>query len=45
MGNQKADYELHFLIPNDKCSAAKEGELWLASDGNAEPFLVKLKFS
>ncbi len=42
MGNEKAHYELHFLIPDDKCSEAKEGELWLASDGDDEPFLVKL---
>jgi pyrimidine deaminase RibD-like protein len=45
MGNEKAHYELHFLFPDDKVSEAKEGELWLASDGNAEPFLVNLKFS
>jgi hypothetical protein len=44
MGNEKAHYELHFLLPDDKCLEAEEGELWLASDWNAEPFLVTLQF-
>jgi pyrimidine deaminase RibD-like protein len=45
MGNEKAHYELHFLLPDDKSLEAREGELWLASDGNLEPLLVKLRFS
>jgi pyrimidine deaminase RibD-like protein len=45
MGNEKAHYELHFLLSTNKLSGAKDGDFWLASDGDAEPFSVKLRFA
>ena len=45
LGNDKGHYELHFLFPDDKFSEMKQGELWLAKDGNDEPIRVELSFS
>ena len=45
LGNDKGHYELHFMFPDDKFSEMKQGELWLAKDGNDEPIVVELSFS
>jgi hypothetical protein len=43
-GNDKADYELHFLFPEQQCPVSQDGELWVYSDNRPEPFPIKLRF-
>lgn len=45
MGNEKQDYNLHFLFPEDKVPKGKEGELWMVSSNREdEPFPVPIMF-
>ncbi len=43
-GNDKEDYELHFMFPDDQCPTSKDGELWVSSDNRPEPITLKVKF-
>lgn len=44
-GNDKEDYELHFMFPdsNYPTPPSRDGELWLSSDNRAEEFSVKVR--
>jgi hypothetical protein len=42
-GNDKEDYELHFMFPDNKCPT-HDAELWLESDNRAEQFPVPVRF-
>ena len=45
MGNEKQDYNLHFLFPDDKLPIGKTGELWMISSNREdEPFAVEVSF-
>jgi hypothetical protein len=46
MGNEKQDYNLHFLFPESKVPKGKEGELWMSSSNREdEPFAVPIRFT
>jgi hypothetical protein len=46
MGNEKQDYNLHFLFPESKVPKGKEGELWMTSSNREdEPFAVPIRFT
>jgi hypothetical protein len=44
-GNDKEDYELHLMFPDNKYPTppTRDGELWLSSDNRDEEFLVKIR--
>jgi len=42
-GNDKEDYELHFLFPENKCPT-HDGEIWFKSDNRPEEFSVPVSF-
>jgi hypothetical protein len=45
-GNDKEDYELHFMFPDDKYPThpTRGGDLWLSTDNRGEEFSVKVDF-
>lgn len=43
-GNDKEDYELHLMFPDEKIPAARKGELWFESDNREEPFVIDVRF-
>jgi hypothetical protein len=46
VGNDKQDYELHFLFPEDKRPSRRSGELWLTSSNREdEPFCIPVSFA
>jgi hypothetical protein len=46
VGNDKQDYELHFLFPEDKCPSGMSGELSLTSSNREdEPFCIPVSFA
>ena len=46
VGNDKQDYDLHFLFPEDKCPKAMLGDLWLTSSNREdEPFSIPVSFA
>ena len=46
MGNEKQDYNLHFLFADDKVPRGKTGELWMISSNREdEPFAVPVSFT
>jgi hypothetical protein len=45
-GNDKGDYELHIMFPDQNYPRrpARPGQLWVLSDNRAEPFSVEVTF-
>jgi hypothetical protein len=43
-GNDKEDYQLHVMFPDDNYPKSLSGEFWLESDNLQEPFRVPVKF-
>lgn len=44
-GNDKEDYQLSFIFPEDNYPQAEHGELWFESSNRQAEFAVPLKFS
>jgi hypothetical protein len=45
VGNDKQDYDLHFLFPEGKCPKAMSGDLWMTSSNRAdESFSIPVSF-
>jgi hypothetical protein len=44
-GNDKQDYEMHFIFSEDTCPnpPSRDGELWLSSSNRGEPFRVTIR--
>lgn len=46
LGNEKQDYNLHFLFPETKVPKGMSGELWLTSSNREdEPFSITVSFA
>ena len=46
VGNDKQDYNLHFLFPETKVPKGMSGELWLTSSNREdEPFSIPISFA
>lgn len=46
VGNDKQDYNLHFLFPENKWPKGMSGELWLTSSNREdEPFSIPVTFA
>jgi hypothetical protein len=46
-GNDKEDYEMHFMFPDNNYPTppSRDGELWFSSDNRQEASFVKIRFS
>ncbi len=46
VGNDKQDYNLHFLFPENKVPKGMAGDLWLTSSNREdEPFSIPVSFA
>jgi hypothetical protein len=43
-GNDKEDYELYLMFPDEKIPSNCEGDLWFESDNLQEPFAIFVRF-